>query len=83
MKFTGIALALASGAYAQSLLEALGSQPQLSALVGLLNTTGVQLPQFSGNVTLLAPSNEAIQAVPNATLGALAANSNLLAGTLS
>lgn len=77
------ALALAGGAYAQNLTAALASNPQLSGLLGLLSSPGVQLPNNLTNVTLLAPSNAAIGAIPNATLGALSGNSTLLNNVLS
>lgn len=77
------ALALAGGAYAQNLTAALASNPQLSGLLGLLSMPSVQLPANLTNVTLLAPSNQAIGMIPNATLGALSANAALLNQVLS
>lgn len=83
MKFAALtALALASGAYAQNLTAALAANPQLSALLGLLSSPGVQLPSNLTNVTLLAPSNSAIGMIPNATLQGLAANATLLNNVL-
>lgn len=62
-------LALASLASAQTLQQALGAQnASLSTLISLLNSTGLssQLDSLS-NVTLLAPSNDAIAALLNTT----------------
>lgn len=81
MKIAAIALALAGAASAQNLTAALASNPQLSGLLGLLGM--VQLPANLTNVTLLAPSNQAIGALSNATLGALAANPAQLNAVLS
>ena len=83
MKVASLALTLTAGAYAQSLQEALNSSSGLSALSGLISSPLVQLPQNLNNVTLLAPDNAAIAALPNATLQALAANGALLNSLLS
>jgi uncharacterized surface protein with fasciclin (FAS1) repeats len=84
-------LAFASAVLAQtegapSLTQALNSSAELSSLSGLLSLPGLeQLVASLGsaqNVTILAPSNEAFQAVGNETLTALAANGGLLTALL-
>ena len=87
MKVSGLALAFASTALAQSnqsLTEVLAANSGLSSLAGLLNTPGVNLPSNLTNITLLAPSNEAIGAFLNtSTASAVTSNSNLLSSILS
>jgi uncharacterized surface protein with fasciclin (FAS1) repeats len=84
-------LAFASAVLAQtegapSLTQALNSSAGLSSLNGILSLPGLeQLAVSLGsaqNVTILAPSNEAFQAVGNETLAALAANPGLLTALL-
>lgn len=88
MKFSSLALALASTAYAQSndsLVQALQSQPNLSSLLGLLNNSMVNAAALSSlsNVTFLAPDNNAIAAFENSSaVGQVAADPGLLQAIL-
>lgn len=87
MKFSGLALAFAGTALAQSnqsLTEVLAANSGLSSLAGLLNTPGVSLPSNLTNITLLAPNNEAIGAFLNtSTAAALTSDSALISAVLS
>lgn len=77
-KLTYMALA-ASGVSAQTvnLTAALGSQSDLSALTALLASYPDLVTGLSNatNVTLLAPSNNALNTLLNSTAGAMAASS--------
>jgi uncharacterized surface protein with fasciclin (FAS1) repeats len=84
LAFASAVLAQTEGA--QSLTQALNSSAQLSSLAGVLGLPS--LAQFvaslgsAKDVTILAPSNEAFQAVGNETLSALTANEGLLTALL-
>lgn len=85
MKYLSLALALASTACSQSLVEVLQSQPNLSSLVGLLNSSTVNATALSAltNVTFLAPDNDAIAAFTNSSAAtAVAADPMLLQAVL-
>lgn len=65
-----LALAATVSAQNPSLADALAAQGDLSALAGLLNSTGLaQALSTLTNVTLLAPNNNAISALLNSTEG--------------
>ncbi|KAH8732590.1 FAS1 domain-containing protein [Phaeosphaeriaceae sp. PMI808] len=81
-------LALAGQAFAQNapnLLEALSATPDLSSLSGVLGLNPSLVSALAGaqNITILAPSNKAFGMIPNATLQALTANTDLLTALLS
>ena len=85
-------LAFASAVLAQTndtvptLTEALGSSAELSSLAGVLAIPGlaelVQGLSSAQNVTILAPSNAAFEAIGNETVQALANNTGLLTALL-
>lgn len=74
MKYAGLALALASTAWSQSLTEVLAGAPNLSSLAALLNNTAVignaSALGAATNVTFLAPDNDAIAQFTNSSTGA-------------
>jgi len=78
--------ALAGYALAQNqdLVSTLSGNSNLSALVGLLNSTGlVGALGGSSNITVLAPSNQAIETLLNSSAGAqLASNPGLVTAAL-
>lgn len=71
MKYTTAVLALASSAAAQSLQAVLANNTQLSQLANLAQPYLGQLG-MAQNITLLAPSNQAVSAFLNSsTAGAI------------
>ena len=83
MKYTGIALALASTALGQSLTEVLNSTAELSNLTGLIQPYAQQFASLT-NITLLAPNNAAISTFLNSSTGAaVATNPDLVQAILS
>jgi uncharacterized surface protein with fasciclin (FAS1) repeats len=79
-------LALAGQAFAQlpSLQQALNSSDNLSQLRTVLglNPQLVEALSNAQNITILAPSNAAFAKIDNATLSALAANTDMLTALL-
>lgn len=79
-----IPLALATAASAQEMMNltaALGSVPELSSLTSVLGIVSAELAgalASAHNVTLLAPSNEAFNALQNNPAGAAALNDTSL-----
>lgn len=84
MKLSFFALAFASSAYGQSLVEVLSAQPELSQLTSLLNSSGLATNVSAlTNNTLLAPNNAAISAFLNSsTAGALTTDPGLVQAIL-
>lgn len=82
MKYTAAVLALASSAAAQSLQAVLANTTQLSALTGLAQPYLGQLG-MAQNITLLAPSNQAVAAFLNSsTAGAVTSQPSLVQAIL-
>lgn len=85
MKTSAVALALAATAYGQnaSLVDTLGSIPQLSNLSTYFQPYARQFANLT-NITLLAPNNDAITEFLNSSTGAaLGTDQNLLQAILS
>lgn len=86
-KYLSVA-ALAGYAFAQqntpSLAEALNSTSDLSQLAGVLGLVPelVQALSSANNITILAPSNAAFDAIGNETLTALASDQDMIAAIL-
>ncbi len=79
----GAVAAMPAAAAPQNIVQVAASNPQLSTLVSLIKQAGlVSALQGPGKLTVFAPTNAALAAVPKATLAKLAANRALLVKVL-